>query len=226
MAVASTASTTSTTTSGAGNSATSKLIQTYDTFLKLLTTQLRVQNPMDPMDAEKFTEQLVQYSSVEQQMKTNDSLNSMLATMVSSTTLSLVNYIGKTISAQSETTQFTGDKARWNMTAAADAKDAEITVRNSAGAVVYSGKADLTKGENTFDWDGKMSGGGTAAKGENYTISVSAKDKDGNAVAITTRTTGVVEGIDTSGAEPYLFVNGTAVPLSSLLKVEATKGGS
>jgi flagellar basal-body rod modification protein FlgD len=205
-------------TTSTSNSAYGQLVSTYDTFLKMLTTQLKVQNPLDPMDAEKFTEQLVQYSSVEQQIQTNQNLEDMLATMVSSATLSLVNYIGKKIEAISDVTQLKGGKAVWSLDSAAAAKDATITVRNSAGAVVYEGKMDLEKGENEFEWDGKLANGQEAPEGE-YQISVTAADEDGNAVAVTTRVTGIVTGVDTSGAIPYLKIGNTSVPLGALRKI-------
>ncbi|BBE72518.1 flagellar hook assembly protein FlgD [Oharaeibacter diazotrophicus] len=230
VAAASTASTSATSSTSSTSSssessssttsaATNSLFANYDMFLKLLTTQLQVQNPLEPMDAEKFTEQLVQYSAVEQQMKTNENLQAMLATMVSSTALSLVNYIGKTVEATSDTTRLETDgTATWKLTAGAEAKGAKVTIRNSAGALIYSGNKDFAKGENTFSWDGKGNDGTTAPAGD-YTITVEGTDADGKAVAFSTKVKGVVESIDTSNAEPYLKVNGVLVPLSRLISI-------
>lgn len=200
--------------------AANALLTTYDTFLKMLTTQLRVQNPLEPMDAEKFTEQLVQYSSVEQQIQTNQRLEELLATMVSSATLSLVNYIGKTVEVASDITQLRNGVATWKVDAAAPAENATVTIRNSLGAVVYEGEMDLARGENAFEWDGRLANGQQAPDGA-YQIAVSASGDDGSAVAVTTRITGVVTGIDTSGVEPYLKIGDTMVPLGSLRNVAA-----
>ena len=218
MAVASTSSATNTQITTVSNTATDQLLSNYDTFLKMLTTQLRVQNPLEPMDAEKFTEQLVQYSSVEQQIQTNQKLEDMLATMVSTATLGLVNYIGKKIEAVSDITQFKDGEAIWKLDSSKAAKDATVTIRNAAGAVVYEGKMDLAKGENEFKWDGKLANGQDAPEGA-YQISVTGKDDEGNAVAVTTRVTGVVTGVDTSGTEPYLKIGNTSVPLYALRKI-------
>lgn len=217
MAVASTTAA-SNTVSGVTNVASDRLTTTYDTFLKMLTTQLKVQNPLDPMDAEKFTEQLVQYSSVEQQIATNQKLEDMLATMVSTATLGLVNYIGKKIEAVSDITQLQKGEAVWSLDSAKAAKDAKVTIRNSVGAVVYEGEMDLTKGDNEFKWDGKLANGQEAPEGP-YQISIAATDEDGAAVAITTRVTGTVTGVDTSGTEPYLKIGNTSVPLYALRKI-------
>lgn len=200
--------------------ASSALLTNYDTFLKMLTTQLRVQNPLEPMNAEKFTEQLVQYSAVEQAIQTNQKLEELLATSVSSATLSLVNYIGKTVEAAGEVTQLKNSAATWKLDASAPAKDATVTIRNSDGAIVYEGQMDLAQGENTFDWNGKLASGQTAPDGS-YQISVTATAEDGSAVAINTRVTGVVTGIDTSGIEPYLKIGDTMVPLAALRSVSS-----
>jgi flagellar basal-body rod modification protein FlgD len=216
MAVAST--TAANNLSAVTNVASDRLTTTYDTFLKMLTTQLKVQNPLDPMDAEKFTEQLVQYSSVEQQIATNQKLEDMLATMVSTATLGLVNYIGKKIEAVSDITQLQKGEAVWSLDSAKAAKDAKVTIRNSVGAVVYEGEMDLTKGDNEFKWDGKLANGQEAPEGP-YQISIAATDEDGAAVAITTRVTGTVTGVDTSGTEPYLKIGNTSVPLYALRKI-------
>lgn len=198
--------------------ATNSLLANYDIFLKMLTTQLRVQNPLEPMDAEKFTDQLVQYSAVEQQIKTNQNLESLLATMVSNTALSLVNYIGKTVEASSDTTMFKDGKATWKLTAGEAAQKAVVTIRNSAGAVVATREVDLTKGDQTYSWDGKTDSGQTVTDGD-YSINIDAKDDKGAKISISTRVSGVVQSIDTSGAEPYLKVNGVLVPLSRLLSI-------
>ena len=198
--------------------ATNSLLANYDIFLKMLTTQLRVQNPLEPMDAEKFTDQLVQYSAVEQQIKTNQNLESLLATMVSNTALSLVNYIGKTVEASADTTMFKDAKATWKLTAGAAAENAVVTIRNADGAVVATREVDLTKGDQTYEWDGKTDTGQTVTDGS-YSITVDAKDDKGAKVSISTRVSGVVQSIDTSSAEPYLKINGVLVPLSRLLSI-------
>jgi flagellar basal-body rod modification protein FlgD len=204
----------------ASDAATTRVMANYDLFLKMLTTQLRVQNPLEPMNAEKFTEQLVQYSAVEQQIQANQKLEDMLTTMISSTALSLVNYIGKTVEAAGDITQLRSGKALWKLDAASSAADSAVTIRNSAGVVVYEGKSDLVSGENTFEWDGRLANGQQAPEGE-YQISVTAKDGNEAPVAVTTRVSGVVTAVDTTGAIPYLQINGALVPMSALRRISA-----
>lgn len=225
MSVASTTSSTvssanytSSSSSGSG-AATDSLMSNYNMFLNMLTTQLRTQNPLDPMDASKFTEQLVQYSSVEQQITTNSKLQDMLSTMISSTALSLVNYLGKEVTASSDITKLeAGGTADWKLTSSAAAEGATITIRDASGAVVRTMTQDLSLGEQSISWDGKTDDG-TAASSGNYSITVDAKDSDGNPVSIETKVTGEVTAIDTSTATPYLKVNGVLVPLANLISI-------
>lgn len=223
MSVATTTSSTlssqSTTQASSGSNATNALMSNYTMFLNLLTTQLKVQNPLEPMDADKFTDQLVQYSAVEQQMKTNDNLQAILASMVSSTALSLVNYIGKNVTASSDTTHLdAGGSAKWQFSAGAASSDAKITVRDSNGAIVYTTTKAIKAGEQDFVWDGKTSDGSSAGAGD-YSITVEGNDEKGNQVSISTKITGKVQSIDTTGAEPYLKINGIMVPLSRLTSI-------
>ena len=106
--------------SGSGASAaTNSLTSNYTTFLTLLTTQLRTQSPLSPMDVNNFTQQLVQYSAVEQQMQTNSNLQAMMDTLTSSAALQLVNYVGKSVTAYSDTTKMNDGKADWTINSSA-----------------------------------------------------------------------------------------------------------
>ncbi len=207
---------------GASSAATNALTSNYSTFLTLLTAQLKTQSPLDPMDVNSFTQQLVQYSSVEQQIQTNQNLKSMMDTLTSSAALQLVNYIGKSVTAYSDTTKFDNGKADWTVNSSAAATGAQVTITDENGGVVYQGTTDLKAGENTFSWDGKGSSdsdysGSTGA----FTISVSGTDANGKAVTITTEVSGKVQAVDTSSQQPYVKVNGRLLPLSALTEISA-----
>lgn len=209
--------------SGSGSSAsaaTNSLTSNYTTFLTLLTTQLKTQSPLSPMDVNNFTQQLVQYSAVEQQMQTNANLQAMMDTLTSSAALQLVNYVGKSVTAYSDTTKMDGGKADWTINSSAAAKDATVTITDDAGGVVYQGTTDLKDGQNTFTWDGKGTPSGDYSESSGaFTISVSGVDDNGKKVSITTEVTGKVQAVDTSSAQPYIKVNGRLIPLSALTEV-------
>ncbi|PIO98044.1 Flagellar basal-body rod modification protein FlgD [uncultured Pleomorphomonas sp.] len=204
------------------SAATNALTSNYATFLTLLTTQLKTQSPLSPMDVNNFTQQLVQYSTVEQQIQTNQNLQAMMDTLTSSAALQLVNYVGKSVTAYSDTTKFQDGKADWTVNSSADAPGAKVTITDENGGVVYQGTTDLKAGNNTFSWDGQGTYGSDYSSSTGaYTISVNGTDANGKAVTITTEITGKVQAVDTSSQQPFIKVNGRLLPLSALTEVSA-----
>src|SRR5690554_2489607 len=100
-------------TSSANNASRATIAQNFDTFLSILTTQLRNQNPLEPLDTNQFTQQLVQFTGVEQQLKTNDFLEALLLNTQSTARSDAVSYIGKEISASGKTAELKDGGAYW-----------------------------------------------------------------------------------------------------------------
>lgn len=212
---------TSTTSTTASDSST--LSSNKEMFLQLLVTQMQNQDPLNPTDATTFTQQLVQYSQVEQQIKTNSYLADLKALSTTQNASNLVSYIGKTVEADGSTSYWDGsNSASWNFTSSAAASSAKVTITNSDGTTVYTGTANLTKGDNSFTWDGTTSAGGKASAGT-YTISVSGTDTSGSKVTITNSASGVVTAVDFSGDTPLLTVDGQSI---SAWSVTSVSGGS
>ncbi|WP_319775390.1 flagellar hook capping FlgD N-terminal domain-containing protein [Breoghania sp.] len=205
---------------GAASTTTNALSANYQMFLSLLTSQLKAQDPLDPLKADEFTNQLVQYSSVEQQIKMNSSLDALIAKTDAANASNLVSYIGKRVSAEGTQSVLTDGYATWEFKSPAAAEDAVVTIRNSAGVIVYKDKVDLSKGTGAYVWDGRMDRGGTAADGT-YSISFEAKDAAGKNVSVKTEASGVVDSIDFSGAEPVLKMGDLSIPLSTVTSVTA-----
>ncbi|PTW54998.1 flagellar basal-body rod modification protein FlgD [Breoghania corrubedonensis] len=206
--------------SSAASNSTNALSSNYEMFLSLLTAQLKVQDPLDPLKAEDFTNQLVQYSSVEQQIKLNSSMDTLIDKVSSSNATNLVGYIGQRVTATGDQSVLIDGYATWEFDASKSAEDAEITIRNSMGAIVYSHTADISKGKGAYVWDGRTNSGTTAPDGA-YSIEFSAKDANGKKIDIETEATGIVDGIDFSGSEPVLKMGDVAIPLSSVTSVSA-----
>jgi len=97
---------------GSDNSSRQTLSADMNTFLTLLTTQLKYQDPLDPMDTAEFTNQLVQYSSVEQAIQTNEKLDSLLSMNVANLGAQAVSYIGKTVQVLGDVMPLEGGKAK------------------------------------------------------------------------------------------------------------------
>ena len=192
----------------------------FDTFLQLLTTQLKNQNPLDPLDTNAFTQQLVQFSSVEQQLKTNDFLSALVQANTNSVQTNAVNYIGKTVSAEGVRSELVNGKAVWNFSLE-DAANTTVTIKDKDGNVVYTETGDLQAGAGQFTWDGKTSTGSRAPDGT-YSISMTGLNAEGRTVPISTEFTGVVTGVDFTGSEPVLLIGPTRVNLSGVRAITLT----
>jgi flagellar basal-body rod modification protein FlgD len=206
--------------SGTGSVAandSSGLITNYEAFLQLLTTQLKNQSPLEPMDTNQFTQQLVQFSTVEQAIKTNQNLERLIASSAASNALGLVGYIGTTVTAEGSKTELTGGRAVWQLNSPSDGT-ADVAIRNSEGAVVFTKTIDIPQGSNLFNWDGTMNTGGIAPDGS-YSVSIAAKNADGKLFAVDTLVNGTVDGIDLSGIEPLLKIGDLTIPLSAVRTV-------
>ncbi|ADU11948.1 flagellar hook assembly protein FlgD [Asticcacaulis excentricus] len=216
--VTSVSSSTASTTSSASSAATSSLGTTYETFLSLLTAQLKNQDPLSPMDSTEWTSQLVQYSSVEQQIKTNDYLSTLVAQSGGSLS-SAVNYIGKSITADTNTTTLSGGVATWDYTLGSDASSVTVTVTDSDGNIVYKdSSAGTSAGKHEFGWDGTTSTGATADEGL-YNLTIEALDGSGNAISHSVTVTGTVTSVSEEEGEVVLGVGTNKVALSDVTSV-------
>ncbi|MCJ2054552.1 flagellar hook assembly protein FlgD [Methylobacterium sp. J-070] len=221
--VTNTSATTGSSTASSGDA--TEIASNFTQFLTLLTTQLKNQNPLDPMDTNQFTQQLVQFAGVEQQLKSNDRLDSILSASQSASSASATSYIGKTITADGSTSQLSGGSASWNLSPARAASKAVITILDSKNNVVATQTTSLAAGSQTYTWNGKTSAGLTSADG-NYSIKVSATDATGANVAVDTSLTGTVDEVDLSGTTPVLIVGSQKVPLSSVQTIGLSTSGT
>ena len=178
------------------------LVGNYETFLTLLTTQLQNQSPLDPMDANQFTEQLVQYSGVEQQIKSNQQMENLVAMTAANNALSSLSFVGKTVTIDGSKGNLTdGNTLTWKYEMPQDAKGT-ITIRNAGGEIVTIQQGvDFKSGAQSYEWNGKNSAGVRMAPGS-YSIQIDAIDEDGANVAATTDQTGVVDKVDVSSTNP------------------------
>lgn len=207
--------------STATSSSSASLSADYDTFLQLLCAQLENQDPLDPTDTSEFTSQLVQYSSLEQQINTNDKLDSVLNTLNSSSLSSGVGYLGHSVEAAGNQVTVQDDgtvDAAWIYDLDAKASSVKLTVTDSDGNTVWSGTGDSGAGRHTLDWDGTDSNGNVVSDGT-YTLSVSAIDSAGNDVGVTTSIRGTVTGVNSTSGSTVVELGGTSVALDDVTRV-------
>lgn len=191
----------------------------FDTFLSILTTQLKNQNPLDPLDTNQFTAQLVQFTGVEQQLKTNQFLETLMLTTQSSAKSDAVSYIGKEVTASGKTGSLTKDEGiTWAYNADAAVANATVTIKNSKGQVVYSEVGALNAGPGKFYWGGKGSDGTDQPNGV-YTVEINGTNLKGSTVNVSTSSVGIVTAVDFSGDTPMLTVGSNKVALSDITNV-------
>lgn len=193
--------------------AQNQLSSNFDTFLKLLTTQLQNQDPLSPMDSNQFTQELVQFSQVEQQINTNTSLASLIALTKTQSSANAVSYLGKTITISDGTAPLRNGSAQWAYTLASDAASVKLVVTDSTGNAVYAGSGETASGLHPFSWDGTNSTGNALPAGT-YKLTVTAQAADGTALQSSVTSQGTVSEVDLSGTEPMLMVGSLGVPLS------------
>src|SRR4030095_7898978 len=160
----------------------------FETFLTLLTTQLKNQNPLEPLDTHQFPQQLVQCTQVEQQMKMNTQLASLISIEQMAQSTAAMAYLGSTATVDGPTAKLESGPAKWSFAPDRPAA-ATINIKDSKGALVYSGDFAVNAGQQNFVWDGRGNSGTKYPDG-NYTLTISAKDTSGNSVAIGTEVSG------------------------------------
>ncbi len=192
-------------TTTTGSTASTGLADNFQTFLTLLTTQLQNQNPLDPLDTNQFTQQLVQFAGVEQQLKSNDQLKALIAIEKSAQSTQALIYVGNTVAVDGASQQFNGS-ATWNLKAEKNTT-AAITITNSAGQTVYSGNFALTDKKACFVWVGKGNDG-TQWPAGTYKMTATGKDSTGKDVAIATEIQGVVDSVDLTATPALLSIGG------------------
>ena len=195
-----------------------RLAENFDTFLSLLTTQLKNQDPLSPLDSNQFTQQIVQMTGVEQQLATND----LLKKLVSNTTSGIataVSLIGKEVRAEADVAALKDHKAEWTYKLDRAATDVKLEVLDSKGRIVATrAAADAKTGENKFTWDGKTSGGAVLADGV-YSLRVSAKDSTGSVVPSKVFADGLVTGVEQADGTTLLTINGAQIPWEMLVTI-------
>ncbi|HLH93714.1 MAG TPA: flagellar hook capping FlgD N-terminal domain-containing protein [Xanthobacteraceae bacterium] len=203
--------------STAGQGAGLNLASNFNEFLTLLTTQLEHQDPTSPLDPNQFTQELVQFASVEQQINTNTSLNTLISLQQMQQASSALQFVGATVALSGKTAQLTNGQASWSYSVNQPAT-ATINVTNSSGQVVYTTTQAAQAGSQTFSWNGLNSQGISQPSGS-YTISISAVSANNQNVPVTIGTQGVVTGVDISQSPPNVTVGGQSYPINQITQV-------
>jgi flagellar basal-body rod modification protein FlgD len=190
----------------------------FQTFLTLLTTQLQNQDPMSPLDTNQFTQQLVQFASVEQQLKTNSQLTTLVSLQQTAQSTQALGFVGKTAVVDGSTAALTNASATWDLSVPTNS-NVNISITSSTGQTVYTGNYAVSAGNNLpFTWDGKGSDGTQWPDGS-YKLTATAADSVGNPVAVSTQIQGVVNSVDLTQSPPLLSINGQNYTVSQIKSI-------
>jgi flagellar basal-body rod modification protein FlgD len=215
---------------GLGNVATTNATQAanskskdFNMFLRLMTTQMKNQDPLDPMKSSEYTQQLAQYSQVEQSVQQTSVLNQILTRMNGQDMAGAANYIGKqaTFDGAISSLDSSGGSASWSYSVGRPAAAITATIMDANGRVVKEMALNPSSTSGRVVWDGLGAGGGRAAGGP-YSLTVVATDANGATVPVQVSSTGMVSSVEMSGGQVVLGLSGGAkLPVSSLIAVSS-----
>jgi flagellar basal-body rod modification protein FlgD len=189
----------------------------FTTFLQLLTTQLKNQNPMDPLDTNQFTQQLVQFAQVEQQMKSNSNLEALLSMEKAAQSTVALAYVGQIVVVDGMTTNLDANGATWRVTLAKPSTT-KVIIKDSTGQTAYTGTFAMNAGSQDFKWDGKGNDGRLWPAGA-YTMSATATDASGQNVGVSTEIQAVVDSVDLTQDPPTMSINGKDYTMDKIKRV-------
>jgi len=196
----------------------STLAGNFQTFLQMLTTQLQNQNPLDPLDTNQFTQQLVEFASVEQQLKTNDQLASLITLQQTTQATQALTFVGKTAVVDGSTAALSNSKATWVLDVPSTGT-MNVNITNSSGQTVFSGTSSVTVGKDqAFNWNGQSNDGSQLPDGK-YTLHATMPDSSGNAVGISTQIQGVVSSVDLTQSPPLLSIGDQTYTIDQIRKI-------
>ena len=218
MTSVNTNNTTNTTTNTANPNSTG-LNADFTMFLKLLTTQMQNQDPLDPMDTAQYTQQLVQYSQVEQSIEQTSTLKSLLAAFGTQNLMQASAMIGAQVETNSAISGLSAaTPAQWTWSSTRDVASMTATIKDEKGKIIDTLPIDAKGAAGAFTWDGTTSNGKKVEPGL-YTLELEGKDASGAKVAATAHSFGKVSDVELSNGVVQLTINGHKVSTGDLLRI-------
>ncbi len=202
----------------AAASARVKLSSDFDNFLTMLVTQLRHQDPLDPLKTNEFTQQLVMFASVEQQIRQNANLETLIKAQQQGQAVAAVGYIGQSVEIAGNQLPLQNGSATASYGLSAEAKQVTVTIKNAVGQVVASLPGETAAGRHRVTWDGEDLNGKRLPDGL-YRVEVKATDKGGNALPVQTSVFGRVTGAGSENGGTVLLIDDAWVNLDEVVAV-------
>jgi flagellar basal-body rod modification protein FlgD len=197
-----------------GTSALGSLSDNFSSFLSLLMTQLQNQDPTSPLDSNQFTSELVQFTSVQQQIDTNSDLTQLIQLTQASQVEQSAAMIGKPVTVTSSQLSLQDGTAGVNFNTATS-EPVGIAVYNTSGAQVQTASLTSAAGANTWTWNGKSANGSTMPDGP-YNVTVTALGVGGSTSAIPFTVTGTATSVQNNAGTVELQMGGLTLPFSAV----------
>lgn len=204
--------------------ASDKLNEDLNQFLNLLVTQLKNQDPLDPMDANEFTSQLVQFASVEQQISTNDHMEKLVKLQNASLAASIIGFVGTDVEAEVNQVPVQNGEGKFTYTLSGNAKNVVMSITDDKGNIMLTKAGERTAGDHEFVWDGKDVNGQQVPDG-GYSVSVTPIGFEGAPVTAKVKVRGHVSGVTMDSGNATLDVGGVTIPLDKVLSIKEPKTG-
>jgi len=199
------------------SNALNSLSANFGDFLKLLMTQLQNQDPSSPLDTNQFTSELVQFSSVEQQINTNTSLTRLIQLTQAGEIMQGSSMTGKRVTVDSDHLPLQNGQGTLQFIAPA-AQPVDIAIYNDSGAKLSESMLMATKGSNTWTWNGKTTSGTTLPDGS-YKVAVTGANADGTTSALTFSVVGTATGVQSQSNGMQLQLGALSVDFSKVQAV-------
>ena len=195
----------------AAESASKSLSGDFSTFLTLLTKQLQYQDPLSPLDTNQFTEQLVSFTGVEQSIQQNKNLETLIGLFSTNGLSAATSYLGKPVTAETDTLYLGTDGGSWSYTLGANATDTKLVVTDPRGKIVLRRDGETKVGEHSLK-PGELPPG-------IYQLKVTAKNDNGSKIASEVFLRGEVTAVESADGVAQVIVGATPVDLRAISSI-------
>ncbi len=212
-------------TSGTSQTRNTGIAKDFDQFLYLLTTQLQNQDPLEPIETSEFTNQLVQFANVEQSIKLNDNVSTLIGLQHANSNVTMLGYIGKEVEAAGENLPLVDGKAKFKYAVTEKADVLTITIKDKSGSVIRDLTGSAEAGPHEISWDGKDNNG-NLVDDDTYVIDVKAIKNNGGTpknLDVYTAIIGRVNAINTDQGLASVVIGKVAIPVGNILSVREAK---
>jgi flagellar basal-body rod modification protein FlgD len=211
-------SVTSTAASAKNGASLASLSETFDNFLLLLTKQLEHQDPLSPLDTNQFTQQLVAFTGVEQQIAMNRKLDDLISLQLGNHAIGALSFMNTSVEAASDRIWMADGAATVTYDLSRQAQLAQLVIRNESGQIVRTVDLPTQSGPSSYEWDGTDDSGADLPAGI-YQIDVVAVDDEGAPIAASTGFRGTVTGVELDGGDISLSIGDLIIPIGKVHKI-------